>query len=129
MIPSYYACFQAAVAALLREGVGPQGGYWGHEYVPAQFGGVLINRRHRYPTDLRGGLERGYILRQTADYEDDPLPPGGGELDAVLRLPKERGGRHLHPRRRPRFPLHTGAYRSERSLCIADMLAGWVHDA
>ncbi len=69
----YYACFQAAIAALLREGIESRGGQWGHEYVPAHFSGDLINRRHLYPANLRGVLERNYILRQTADYEDDHL--------------------------------------------------------
>ena len=38
----YYACFQAAIAALLREGIRPRG-QWNHEFVQAQFVGALIN--------------------------------------------------------------------------------------
>ena len=51
----YYACFQAAIAAMLREGIRPPGssGHWGHEFVHAQFVGVLINRRKRYGPELR----------------------------------------------------------------------------
>lgn len=67
----YYACFQAAIAALLREGIESRNGQWGHDYVPAEFSGNLVNRRHLYPPNLRGVLERNYILRQTAGYEDD----------------------------------------------------------
>ncbi len=39
---SYYACFQAAIAAILNEGIRP-GGQWNHPFVQAQFVGVLIN--------------------------------------------------------------------------------------
>jgi uncharacterized protein (UPF0332 family) len=69
----YYACFQAAIAALRRAGVRPPGasGEWSHAFVPAQFDGVLIGRRKLYPADLRTALARNYALRQTADYEDD----------------------------------------------------------
>ena len=51
----YYACFQAAIAALrqanmahpeAREG-------WGHAFVQAAFVGQLINRRKLYATGLR----------------------------------------------------------------------------
>jgi uncharacterized protein (UPF0332 family) len=34
----YYACFQAAIAALLCEGIRPRG-QWSHEFVQAQFVG------------------------------------------------------------------------------------------
>ena len=33
----YYACFQAAIAALLSEGIRPRG-QWSHEFVQGQFG-------------------------------------------------------------------------------------------
>src|SRR4051794_34933539 len=42
---AYYACYQAAVAALLHEGMQPAGDRWTHEVVPGLFDGVLINRR------------------------------------------------------------------------------------
>jgi uncharacterized protein (UPF0332 family) len=70
---AYYACFQAAVAALLRAGIqspNPQG-HWSHSFVPGQFVGQLINRRKLYPATLRDILPRTYQLRQTADYTDD----------------------------------------------------------
>ena len=43
---SYYACFQAAIHALILEGIRPPGGSseWGHDFVPSQFVGNLINR-------------------------------------------------------------------------------------
>jgi uncharacterized protein (UPF0332 family) len=70
---AYYACFQAAVAALLRVGIqspNPQG-HWSHTFVPGQFVGQLINRRKLYPAALRDTLPRTYQLRQAADYTDD----------------------------------------------------------
>lgn len=68
---SYYACYQAAVAALRRAGVAPPGGagsQWGHAAGQAQFVGLLINRRKAYPGDLRDVLVLAFALRQTADY-------------------------------------------------------------
>ena len=46
----YYACFQAAIAALLVAGVRPAAVQWSHTFVQGQFIGNLINRRKRYAT-------------------------------------------------------------------------------
>lgn len=56
----YYACFQMAIVALLRAGIGPRDPStgWAHAFVQAQLSGVLINRRHLYPPDLREVLPR-----------------------------------------------------------------------
>jgi uncharacterized protein (UPF0332 family) len=70
---AYYACFQAAVAALLRAGIrspNPQG-HWSHLFVHGQFVGQLVNRRKLYPSGLRDTLQHTYQLRQAADYTDD----------------------------------------------------------
>jgi uncharacterized protein (UPF0332 family) len=67
----YYACFQAAIAALIQAGIRPSGQRWDHDYVQAQFAGVLIGRRHRYPSDLRATLDRLFALRQVADYKEE----------------------------------------------------------
>jgi uncharacterized protein (UPF0332 family) len=67
----YYACFQAAIAALMEAGIRPRGEEWSHSFVPAQFDGQLIYRRKVFATELRSILERNYVLRQKADYEDD----------------------------------------------------------
>jgi uncharacterized protein (UPF0332 family) len=67
----YYACFQAAIAALQREGIRPRGAQWGHDFVQAQFEGQLVYRRKRYPTQLRGTLEHTAALRTKADYTED----------------------------------------------------------
>jgi uncharacterized protein (UPF0332 family) len=66
----YFGCFQAAIAALQQNNIGRRGGQWGHDYVPAQFDGQLVNRRHAYPPNLRGTLERLHALRLRADYDE-----------------------------------------------------------
>ena len=70
----YYACFQAAIAALSHAQIGPRGGLtWGHAFVQAAFVGQLINQRQRYPATLRQVLARNLTLRHTADYEGDTV--------------------------------------------------------
>src|SRR5215218_3469592 len=70
----YYACFQAAIVALLREGIRPRG-QWSHEFVQAQFVGVLTNQRKRYDSDLRRVLADNQILRDQADYRAELVTP------------------------------------------------------
>ncbi len=67
---SYYACFQAAIAALDLVGICPSGerGEWGHGFVQAQFVGQLINRRKVYPGELRDALIQTLRVRELADY-------------------------------------------------------------
>lgn len=67
----YYACFQAAVGALIREGIQPPGqdGEWSHSFVQASFAGELIARRKRYPSELRDSLSRLLFLRHLGDYQ------------------------------------------------------------
>ena len=71
----YYAAFLAAVSALVAAGIQPVGraGKWGHEFVWAQFVGVLINSRKLYPAELRDTFERLYRLREVADYQPDRI--------------------------------------------------------
>jgi len=66
----YYACLQAAIAALLREGIRPRG-QWSHEFVQAQFVGVLINQRKRYDPELRRVLSDNQSVRDQADYRPE----------------------------------------------------------
>lgn len=70
---AYYAVFQAAIHALLKAGVRPPGAvdHWGHDFVQARFVGDLINKRKRYPADLRNVLEQNYRLRAAGDYGRD----------------------------------------------------------
>lgn len=67
----YYACFLAAVYALEQAGIRPpsRSGQWSHEFVQAQFSGVLINRRKLFAATLRSTLAETYLLRETADYQ------------------------------------------------------------
>jgi hypothetical protein len=51
--------------------------------VPAQFDGVLINRRHLYPSELRGVLSRNAGVRLSARYDEDPVTQT--EADRALR--------------------------------------------
>src|SRR5687767_5521568 len=66
----YYACYQAAVAALSDAGIRPQDprGRWSHSTVQAQFAGELVRRRKRYGSDHSDVLTRLFALRSTADY-------------------------------------------------------------
>jgi uncharacterized protein (UPF0332 family) len=66
----YYACFQAAIAALLAEGIRARG-QWSHEFVQGQFVGVLINQRHLYETQLRRVLADNQQVREKADYRPE----------------------------------------------------------
>jgi uncharacterized protein (UPF0332 family) len=66
----YYACFQAAIVALLREGIRPAG-QWGHAFVQAQFVRMLINQRKRYDAELRRVLADNQTLRDQADYRPE----------------------------------------------------------
>ena len=66
----YYACFQAAIAVLLAEGIRARG-QWSHAFVQGQFVGVFINHRHRYETQLRRVLSDNQHLREKADYRPE----------------------------------------------------------
>jgi uncharacterized protein (UPF0332 family) len=70
----YYACFQAAVAALLHEGNRSSSGRWKHAYVHSAFSGSLINRLALYPTVLRRTLTDLQVQRNRADYTTDLIP-------------------------------------------------------
>ncbi len=72
---SYYACYQAAVAALVLGGIRPNGPFWSHDWVQSTFAGLLINRRKLYPSDLSDDLGRLMSLRQRADYETLQITP------------------------------------------------------
>lgn len=84
---AYYACYQAAVAALLHEGMQPTGDRWTHEVVPGLFDGVLVNRRKLYGSDLRGALDRHHVLRLRADYGSQLV----SEVEMTRMLRRTRG--------------------------------------
>ena len=81
---SYYACFQAAIHALIVAGivVARRDTQWNHGSIQGQFNGLLINRRHRYSADLRQTLALNYDLRADADYTDKPI----SEITALRAL-------------------------------------------
>ena len=69
---SYYACFQAAITALIYAGIQPRG-QWDHSFVQAEFGGRLVYRRKLYPAELRDVLSETFDLRCVADYDARPV--------------------------------------------------------
>jgi uncharacterized protein (UPF0332 family) len=92
----YYSCLQAAIAALLLEGIRPRG-QWSHEFVQAQFVGVLINQRKRYDSELRRVLADNQILRDQADYRAElvTLTQAGRALRRTrtfVNAVRQRGG-------------------------------------
>jgi len=66
----YYACFHAAIAALLHVGLtAPESARgWSHDWVHASFVGHLIHRRKLYPASLRRILPDLLALRHKGDY-------------------------------------------------------------
>ena len=65
---SYYALFQAAIAALLLAGE-PLREKWAHAYVQSRFSST-IRQRKLYPSALRDVLSTVIRLRNKADYDD-----------------------------------------------------------
>lgn len=73
---AYYACFQAAVAALMAAGVPTKtdaGGVISHQAVHSGFSGLLIQRRKLYPPHLRSVLQDLLRDRILADYRPAPI--------------------------------------------------------
>ncbi|MEZ4528855.1 MAG: HEPN domain-containing protein [Desulfobacterales bacterium] len=68
---AYYAAFQAAVAALADKGY--KKGKFDHKWVQAEFSGKLIKRQKVYPGKLKSYLMEMQLLRNTADYECEPV--------------------------------------------------------
>ena len=65
---SYYASFQAAISALADEGLKKKG--HPHDWVQAQFSGVLIRQRKLYSSAMKSYLADMMILRENADYTE-----------------------------------------------------------
>lgn len=86
---AYYACFQAALAALSAAGVPIQrdkGGTISHQAVQRNFSGLLIKRRKLYPSSLRSVLQDVLKRRTTADYQ--MMSVSKKRAERVLRLSK-----------------------------------------
>jgi uncharacterized protein (UPF0332 family) len=86
---AYFACFQAAIAALLDAGLSPTdpAGRWGHDRVQASFADQLIRRHQRYPATLRRTLPDLIDVRQKADYR--PASVSQREATQVVRRAQE----------------------------------------
>ena len=67
---AYYACFQAALAALIRFGIRPVAARSevSHSVVQAEFARELIQRRKVFPAELRVTLPELIGIRHAADY-------------------------------------------------------------
>ncbi len=72
---AYYACFHAAIAALIDAGVlTVEGGKTpSHAFVQSAFARELIHRRKSVPSELTSTLLDLLFLRQQADYSSIPL--------------------------------------------------------
>ena len=73
---AYYACFQAAVDALITAGVSVQtdsGGVISHKQIHSNFSELLIRRRKLYSSQFRNVLQDLLRDRILADYHSAPL--------------------------------------------------------
>ncbi len=77
---SYYASFQAAISALAAEGLKKKG--HPHDWVQAQFSGVLIRQRKIYSSALKSYLVDMLEQRENADYSEMMI----SKADARLQL-------------------------------------------
>ena len=87
---AYYAAFQAAIAALLAEGVLValgKGGTISHKGVNAAFAGQLIHRRKVYSSRMKHTLPWLIELRHRADYL--PSAVGAGDARASVSMARD----------------------------------------
>ena len=70
---AYYAAFQAAVAALIEQGISPRGESWDHKFVINEFSGKLIRRRKVVSGRLTRTLDVLLQRRLRADYRPAAL--------------------------------------------------------
>jgi uncharacterized protein (UPF0332 family) len=70
---SYYASFQAAIAALADAGIKKQGYKIPHDWVQSQFSGVLVQQRKLYAGSMKSYLMDMQALRDDADYSADTI--------------------------------------------------------
>jgi uncharacterized protein (UPF0332 family) len=95
---SYYAAFQAAVAALIHTGIRPDNNQWQHRFVNSQFSGRLIGRWKLLENDLPAMLDDLFRIRVVADYESSDVSRPDGlrsvrnarqvvdEVDRLMKL-------------------------------------------
>ncbi len=69
---AYYACYQAAIAALIAEGFRPPvENFWSHDHVQAEFPARLVDERKAYSREFRATLKAVFDERLKADYEPE----------------------------------------------------------
>ena len=69
----YFACFQAAVCALVREGMASARVKHTHAAIARNFTESLVRRRKLYPQRLAKVLPELVSLRHEADYRPTPV--------------------------------------------------------
>lgn len=79
---SYYAAFQAAVAALIWSGVRPVEGDWGHRFVMERFSVTLTKRRKLLPASLNRIFDDLFDNRVIADYREADISKRAGRRGA-----------------------------------------------
>lgn len=92
---SYYAAFQAAVAALIHWGVRSPDSEWAHRFVPQEFASKLIRGRKLFASSIGGHLETLFKLRIKADYEsrDVAARPSKRAVDRARQMVHDVGSR------------------------------------
>jgi uncharacterized protein (UPF0332 family) len=82
---AYYACFQAAIAALLAAAILPASprGEWSHACVQSQLNGLMIIRQKRNRAALRRILRDRMAVREKAD--DTPAAVSARVASRVLQ--------------------------------------------
>lgn len=75
---AYYASFHAAVAALAAEGLKKKG--HPHDWVQAQFSGLLIRQRKLYPSAMKSYLVDMLEQREDADYSETMISKANARL-------------------------------------------------
>ena len=68
---AYYAAFQAAIAALVAQGI--TNAKYEHKWVQASFSRALIRQRKIYPSRISSTLLDLLFIRNRADYLEEPL--------------------------------------------------------
>ena len=91
---AYYACYQAAVAALRAEGfTAPIANYWSHDHVQIEFPARLVDERELYPRSFRTTLKTVFDERLKADYEPELI--SAASAAEALRRAREFVGQIL----------------------------------
>lgn len=83
---TYYAIFQAAVVALEKFGIRPQGEQWSHSGLQATFTKELTQKRKIYPRTMARDIHDICSIRNQADYKERQI----SKQDAIDALKAAR---------------------------------------